>query len=194
MFAKSLIKVLKEWDESLNDSKLTDIGNLISAGLLQLGSEDFQEDGYHDDPYRYLENRIRQLQKNEGVFEELIVDGLLVSFQRFFTNQINNREEFIYNNEKLLKDARKFIEHGQKISENFIRDTEERILLLNSPEYLPLAKKELETWEEITSRVFSIENRDEMGRKIFTEIHERHKEQMSEEEREKFNDLIKKMK
>ncbi|MBH0171037.1 hypothetical protein [Fictibacillus sp. 18YEL24] len=193
MFANSLIKVLKEWDESVKDSKLTDMGGLISVGLLHLGSEDFKEDGYHANPYRFLENRILQLQKNEGVFEEFIVDGLLSLFYKHFKDQVNKREEYIYNNENLIKSAIKLNKAGGDIPVNFIKDTEDKILLLNSPEYLTLAKNELKAWEEISSRVFSDENRNEMERNIMIENHARYKEQMPEEERKRLNEIIDKM-
>lgn len=188
IFIERLISTLEDWDIQIGEARNTNLSGLVSIGLLKLGSEDFKKGDYDAKHLNYLRNRIEYLQDKEQVFEELLVEGLVITFSDYFKNQIDKRENHIENNMRLIDQAKKVGLDG-----NFIESTKEKIELMKSDDYIDCAEKELRVWSELIRNNFSKAEKEKMEEQISLEGHKRYKEQMTNEERERFNDMIQRM-
>lgn len=188
IYLDNLIKVLKEWDSEAGMEKEMELNALVSTVLLQLGNEAYVEN-YKDQNYiTKLEERINHLVYREGMSEEFLVNGTLDFISSWFNDAINKREESITNNEKMLSQAK-----SMGLGEEFTKDTETKIAFLKSDEYVYLAKNQKDIWEKVRGEIFSKENIRKMDIEMSYQDTKRFKEQMSPEERVRFNAMLDKL-
>ncbi|ALC80437.1 hypothetical protein [Bacillus gobiensis] len=191
IYIEKLISSLQEWNKKVGEERITPLSGLVSLALLQLGSEEYKAEDYQNNPLSTLKKRIEYLQRNESIFEEFLVNGIIFLIKNYFNDLIVKREEHIYNNESLLERINK---NELEISSNFVEDTKRKVQFLKSEEYVRFSKIEFDTWNEIISVNFSPSELEVMDREMALEAHRRHEEQMNPEEKRVFQDIINKMK
>lgn len=154
-YTEGLIDSLKEWNE-LCKSESTDVKGLVSIALLNLGSleEDIKKDDYDVNSLEYLTKRINKL-KEQGIFEEFLVNGVLKVIDDFFTEQLNSHGVFLIDNERMYEDALKMGGELERFALERKRDAE----YYRSHQYILDKENELDIWNIVKNKHFSKTNK-----------------------------------
>ncbi|OIK07146.1 hypothetical protein [Bacillus sp. MUM 13] len=190
MYLESLLDSLKEWDSKITVEEKTSLGNLLAVPLLKIGGTNLRTSDYIKGPLFYLESRIKELMSKEHITEEFLVMGVLSEVNKYFTNQVANREKSIAGNLEMVENIEGF---GEGAPNELITDLKEKAEHMKSAVYVNLVNEELTVWKEVTSHYFSDKRIEEMYRAFELAALEAYKQNLSHAERSEYEDILKRM-
>ncbi|WP_352921259.1 hypothetical protein [Peribacillus simplex] len=190
MYLKSLVSCINEWDSKVTFEKKTSLVNLLAYPLYRIGGKDNRHGDYDIRPLYYLESRIRELTIKERITEEFLVIGVLAELTKYFSDQVTKREYHIDANKRMLTDIEKY---GDGAPVSLISNLQEKDSYLRSEDYLNLVNKELQVWEEVKTKYFSIDRMKEMDRELELAAYEEYKQNMTDNERAEHEEILTRM-
>ncbi|MFF2793318.1 hypothetical protein [Lysinibacillus xylanilyticus] len=186
VYINELRACLEEWNHEVGEERVTDFDWLISNFCMQLGYNDFTSKEFKTNSVQELEQHLIKLSNSTGIFEEIIVDGILFNIYSILNRNITNRENMIKDSEKLLANAEKVSSMELNNVKSMVQENLDR---LQAPNYIEIAKKEMKLWEKVYEKHFNFSEREILSKKSKRLMYSTMKKNMSQDEREKIEEI-----